>query len=100
MEFKDYKSAHQNCSLCRLVSEFEQAGPLNLSHVAVDRGSVYLAGANVLYQLDPSLRPQHTVHTGPLLDSHQCGAKGCSSTNQANTSLVSTNNYNKVNNTY
>ena len=36
----------------RLVSEFEHPGVLNLTHVAVDRGSIYLAGGNILYQLD------------------------------------------------
>ena len=39
-------------SISRLVSEFEHPGLLNLTHVAVDRGSIYLAGGNVLYQLD------------------------------------------------
>ena len=39
----------------RLVSEFEHPGVLNLTHVAVDRGSIYLAGGNVLYQLDQVL---------------------------------------------
>ena len=36
----------------RVLSEFEHPGPLNLSHLAVDRGNIYLAGGNVLYQLD------------------------------------------------
>ena len=39
-------------TIIRLVSEFEHPGVLNLTHVAVDRGSIYLAGGNVLYQLD------------------------------------------------
>ena len=34
------------------MSEFEHPGVLNLTHVAVDRGSIYLAGGNILYQLD------------------------------------------------
>ena len=40
----------------RLVSEFEHPGVLNLAHVSVDRGSISLAGGNVLYQLDQVLK--------------------------------------------
>ena len=45
---------------------------------------------------DQALRPSHTVETGPLLDSHQCGASGCSSDTHSNSSLVRTDNFNKV----
>ena len=34
--------------------------------------------------------------TGPLLDSHQCGASGCASDTHSNSSLVHTDNFNKV----
>ena len=30
----------------------QSLGVLNLTHLAVDRGSIYLAGGNILYQLD------------------------------------------------
>ena len=36
------------------------------------------------------------METGPLLDSHQCGASGCSSDTHSNSSLVRTDNFNKV----
>jgi len=83
----------------RLLSEFEHSGPLNLSHLAIDSGrggQVYLAGANVLYQLDDLLRLRHRVSTGPVLDSHLCGASGCSGDNTNSSGLQNTDNYNKV----
>ena len=43
-----------------------------------------------------ALRPSHKVATGPLLDSHQCGASGCASDTHSNSSLVHTDNFNKV----
>jgi len=80
----------------RLVAEYEHSGPFNLSHLAVDeeRGRLFLAGANVLYQMDDLLRLRHKVETGPVLDSHFCGASGCGTGNSGNSSP--TNNYNKV----
>jgi len=80
----------------RLVAEYQHSGAGNLSHLAVDdeRGMLYLAGANVLYQMDDLLRLRHKVETGPVLDSHFCGPSGCGSGNSGNSSP--TNNYNKV----
>ena len=51
--------------IIRLVSEFEHPGVLNLTHVAVDRGSIYLAGGNVLYQLD-QVNMDQMKHQGML----------------------------------
>ena len=42
---------------------------LNLTHLAVNRGSIYLAGGSILCQLDQDLLPSQTVGTDPLLDS-------------------------------
>ena len=39
-----------------LVAEFPQVGNLNLSRLVVDTGQIFLAGANVIYQLDDALR--------------------------------------------
>ena len=39
-----------------LVAEFSQVGNLNLSRLVVDTGQIFLAGANVIYQLDDALR--------------------------------------------
>ena len=53
----------------RLVAEFQHgAGSAhgNLSHLLCDtsRGTLYVAGTNVLYQLDDALRVRHKVETG------------------------------------
>ncbi len=70
----------------KVLAEFEHNGRLNLSHVAVDLaaarasarrrwhssgnggggGDIYLAGGNVLYQLDSKLRLKHRIETGNL----------------------------------
>jgi len=79
-----------------LVAEFRQTGSQNLSHIAIDphTGHVFVAGSNVIYNLDEELRQVHRVETGPVLDSHMCGASGCGM--EKNSSLRLTNNYNKV----
>ena len=48
-------------------------GP-GLTHLTVDgeRGSVYVAGQNRLYQLDPHLQLMNSVATGPVNDSDMC----------------------------
>ena len=53
-------------SVRRLVAEFQHGAGHNLSHLAVDhsRGRVYVAGTNILYQLDDALRVRHKVETG------------------------------------
>ena len=56
--------------IIRLVSEFEHPGVLNLTHVAVDRGSIYLAGGNVLYQLD-QVNMDQMKHQGMLYVVHE-----------------------------
>ena len=50
----------------RLVAEFQHGASHNLSHLVVDtdRSRVYVAGTNVLYQLDDALRVRHKVETG------------------------------------
>jgi hypothetical protein len=68
----------------KIIAEFEHSGQLNLSHVVVDddenrffsgrqhrwrsagNGDIYLAGGNVLYQLDRQLRLKHRIKTGLL----------------------------------
>ena len=54
------------CSLRRLVAEFQHGGRHNLSHLVLDpaRSRLYVAGTNVLYQLDDALRVSHKVETG------------------------------------
>ena len=74
----------------------QSLGVLNLTHLAVNRGSIYLAGGSILCQLDQDLLPSQTVGTDPLLDSHQCGAGSCSSDTHSNSSLVRTDSFNKV----
>ena len=53
-------------SVRRLVAEFQHGAGHNLSHLAVDtsRGRLYVAGTNILYQLDDALRVRHKVETG------------------------------------
>ena len=53
-------------SVRRLVAEFQHGAGHNLSHLALDpsRGRIYVAGTNVLYQLDDALRVRHKVETG------------------------------------
>lgn len=53
-------------SVRRLVAEFQHGAGHNLSHLALDpsRGRIYVAGTNVLYQLDDALRVRHKVDTG------------------------------------
>ena len=51
----------------RLVAEFQHGSAhANLSHLLLDtsRGTLYVAGTNVLYQLDDALRVKHKVETG------------------------------------
>ncbi len=52
----------------RLVGEFVHNAGTNLSHLAVDDLSeqIYVAGTNILYQLDDSLRVRHRVETGKI----------------------------------
>ena len=53
-------------ALRRLVAEFHHTADHNLSSLVIDEdsGRVYLAGTNVLYQLDDALRVRHKVETG------------------------------------
>jgi hypothetical protein len=65
---------HPSLTFRRLVAEFSReergAGPgrpaLNLSSLVLDPGTgrLYVAGTNVIYQLDLSLRLQQSVETG------------------------------------
>ena len=50
----------------RLVAEFKHNASHNLSSLLIDEdtGRIYLAGTNILYQLDDSLRVRHRVETG------------------------------------
>ena len=59
-------SAHLGLGLRRLVAEFKHNASHNLSSLLVeeDTGRIYLAGTNILYQLDDSLRVRHRVETG------------------------------------
>ena len=52
--------------LRRLVAEFQHNASHNLSSLLIeeDTGRIYLAGTNILYQLDDSLRVRHRVETG------------------------------------
>jgi len=65
-----------------------------LKHMALDpqSGSVYVGAINRLYEMDPNLRLEATVVTGPKLDNPNCHASGCES--DSNSEL--TNNVNKV----
>ena len=74
----------------KIIAEFEHSGQLNLSHVVVDddenrffsgrqhrwrsagNGDIYLAGGNVLYQLDRQLRLKHRIKTGQLKEKYKC----------------------------
>merc|ERR1719208_410779 len=82
-------------SVRRLVAEFQHSNNQhNLSHLLLDsgHGKLYVAGTNVLYQLDDALRVRHKVETGPVLDSHQCNPSGdCDGPDK-----VDTDNYPKV----
>ena len=53
-------------ALRRLVAEFQHNSQHNLSSLVIeeDMGRLYLAGTNVLYQLDDELRVRHRVETG------------------------------------
>ena len=68
----------------------------DFQHIAVDKstGTVYAAGVNRLYQLDPDLNLLQTVVTGPVNDSVKCSATGCRGKDVASMKL--TNNINKV----
>ena len=52
--------------LRRLVAEFKHTASHNLSSLLIeqDSGRIYVAGTNILYQLDDSLRVRHRVETG------------------------------------
>ena len=58
-----------SASVRRLVAEFQHGSGHNLSHLVVDphRSRLYVAGTNVLYQLDDALRVRHKVETGKIL---------------------------------
>jgi hypothetical protein len=67
---------HPSLAFRRLVAEFRQeaAGGHNLSSLLVDSatGRLFVAGTNVLYQLDPYLRLQRRVETGiHVVQKHQ-----------------------------
>lgn len=69
--------------------------PLQFSHLAVDRssGRLFAAATNRLLQLNPNLRLEYIVATGPRNDSPLCHATGC------NDPVITTtlmDNYNKI----
>ncbi|OXA52928.1 Plexin-B [Folsomia candida] len=68
-----------------------------LKHLALDSlsGRVYVGAINRLYELDPNLRLEATVPTGPKLDNPNCHASGCG-TDAETTEVLLTNNVNKV----
>jgi len=80
----------------RLLKEFRHNGEYNLTRGVLDPGTgqLYLAGTNVLYQLDSALRIVHRVETGPVEDSHLCGSSGCGQDRLHE--LKPTDNYNKL----
>ena len=51
------------------MAEFQHGGRHNLSHLVLDpaRSRLYVAGTNVLYQLDDALRVSHKVETGEMI---------------------------------
>ena len=59
-------SSHLSLGVRRLVAEFQHTASHNLSSLLIeeDTGRIYLAGTNILYQLDDSLRVRHRVETG------------------------------------
>ena len=59
-------SSHLSLGVRRLVAEFQHNASHNLSSLLIeeDTGRIYLAGTNILYQLDDSLRVRHRVETG------------------------------------
>ena len=59
-------SSHLSLGVRRLVAEFKHTASHNLSSLLIeeDTGRIYLAGTNILYQLDDSLRVRHRVETG------------------------------------
>ena len=61
-------SSHLSLGVRRLVAEFKHNASHNLSSLLIeeDTGRIYLAGTNILYQLDDSLRVRHRVETGWL----------------------------------
>lgn len=70
----------------------------HLLHMAVDKSSsnrVYIGAVNKIIQLEGSnLTVETCTKTGPLADSPQCPASGCSLSTPIETSLI--NNYNKI----
>lgn len=69
--------------------------PLRFSHLALDSktGHLFAAAKNNLIQLDPNLKLQHAVPTGPKKDNPKCYATGCQD-DEIVTSLMD--NFNKV----
>ena len=59
-------SSNLSLGVRRLVAEFKHNASHNLSSLLIeeDTGRIYLAGTNILYQLDDSLRVRHRVETG------------------------------------
>lgn len=114
-------------ALRRLVAEFQHNAKHNLSSLVIeeDTGKLFLAGTNVLYQLDDELRVRHRVETGeccqyqiccsdlaapdraqvhqnnissclgPVLDSHHCSASD-SDCRSRQAEAVNTDNHAKV----
>lgn len=69
--------------------------PMQLAHLAIDHKTrrVYVAGTNRLLQLDPDLRLEQQVITGPKNDSYSCHATGC---HDPSMPLSLMDNYNKI----
>ena len=61
-------------ALRRLVAEFQHNAKHNLSSLVIeeDTGKLFLAGTNVLYQLDDALRVRHRVETGECCQYQVC----------------------------
>ncbi|KAJ8983308.1 hypothetical protein NQ317_010846 [Molorchus minor] len=69
--------------------------PMRFSHMAVDQKTrrIFVGAVNHILQLDPDLRLEHLVTSGPRNDSPLCHATGCS---DPDIPLSLMDNYNKI----
>ncbi|MPC62068.1 Plexin-B [Portunus trituberculatus] len=81
-----------------IVETYEDKPSQQFTHLTVDKntGTVYVGGVNRLYQLDPNLRPLHTVVTGPVNDSLECSASASDCKGETAGTMKATDNVNKV----